>query len=131
MDILRKLFGSGPVSIPGVVKNSLSSHFPNASGVEWSISNTIFEAVFYHDNTEKIARFDKEGALTEYRVNIFPHAIPSPVNEIASGQWEIMNCIAVYTSDRLSYELIVRDNNLIRYKLLLDSLGNRIGLEKL
>ncbi len=132
MDLFRKIFAGSPKPVPNEVKESLESHFTGATGVEWSrLENTRYEAVFIHDGSEKIARFDSDGPLTEYRVNISPDEIPSPIREAASSEFEIMNCIAIYAADKLTYELVVRDSELIRYNMNLDSLGTVIKLTKL
>jgi hypothetical protein len=131
LELFGKIFGTHSKTVPALVAQSLVSHFADAAGVEWTMSGNTWEAIFYHRNVEKIARFDTSGMLTEYRVNVAPHEIPSPILEAVSGKWEIMNCIAIYTSDKLSYELIVRDPALVRYQLWLDSLGNNLRLDKL
>jgi hypothetical protein len=131
VEFFRKIFSPLQTGAPARVVLSLTSHFKGVSGVEWSRHNDLWEAIFFDEEITKIARFDPEGKLLEYRVNISPDSIPSPIYEAAMGDWEIMNCIAVYSSDRLDYELIVRDTDLIRYQMWVDSLGNRVKLEKL
>lgn len=131
MEFFNKIFRPHHSGAPGKVVSSLTSHFKGVSGVEWSWHNEMWEAIFFDEEITKIARFDTEGKLLEYRVNILPDSIPSPIAEAATGDWEIMNCIAVYSSDKLDYELIVRDADLIRYQLWVDFLGNRVKLEKL
>ncbi|MBE0673277.1 MAG: hypothetical protein IH591_01320 [Bacteroidales bacterium] len=131
MNFFKKIFGTHHNEIPSRVTDSLPVHFINASGIEWNIQNSFYEAIFFHDKVEKIARFDSRGNLLEYRVNISPDSIPSPIHEGVAEGLEIMNCIALYTSEKLSYELIVRDRDLVRYKLILDSLGNRVEFVRL
>lgn len=131
MDLFRNIFLRKHKSVPDEVRKSLNTHFEGCSGIEWSLHEDRYEALFFHDGIEKIARFDKAGRLTEYRVNIFPDVIPSPIREAVSSEYEIMNCIAIYTTDKLTYELIIRDAGLIRFNLILDSLGNRTGLSVL
>lgn len=130
LDFLKNIFHPQKNVVPSNVMASLPEHFLGAMGVEWTRYNDLWEALFFHDGITKIARFNLAGKLVEYRVNISPENIPSPIRESA-GEWEIMNCIAVYSSNNLSYELIVRDGELIRYQLWFDSLGNQLRLEKL
>jgi hypothetical protein len=68
------------------------------TGVEWSWYHEMWEAIFFDEEITKIARFNPDGKLLEYRVNISPDLIPSPIHEAVTGDWEIMNCIAVYSS---------------------------------
>lgn len=117
--------------MPQRVAKSLTVHFAGARSIEWYPHGNTYEAVFFHDNVEKIAWFDASGNLIEYRVNISPDGIPSPIREAVDPQFEIMNCISVYTADKVTWELIVRDKMLVRYKLILDSLGNRLVFEAL
>jgi len=131
VEFFKKRFRPHHSGAPDRIISSLESHFKGVSGVEWSRHNEMWEAIFFDEEITKIARFDDGGKLVEYRVNISPDSIPSPICEAATGEWEIMNCIAVYTSDRLDYELIVRNADLIRYQMWVDSLGNRVKLEKL
>lgn len=131
MDFFRKIFRPLHSGAPPRVVSSLTSHFKGVSGVEWSRHNELWEAIFFDEEITKIARFDVDGKLLEYRVSISPDAIPSPIYEAATGDWEVMNCIAIYSSNKLDYELIVRDTNLIRFQMWVDSLGNRVKLEKL
>jgi len=130
LEFFNKIFSTHKSTVPASVLSSLPEHFFGAAGVEWSRVNDQWEALFFHDNITKLARFDIAGKLIEYRVNIPPDSILSPIKE-AAGDWEIMNCIAVYSSGSLIYELIVRDRELVRYNLCLDSLGNQQRLEKL
>lgn len=131
MDFFRNIFKPFSRPLPQKVAKSLPVHFAGAKGIEWIQHDGFFEAIFFHEEIEKIAKFDTAGNLLEYRVNISPDSIPSPIREAVDPALEIMNCISVYTSERLTWELIVRDKKLSRYKLLLDSLGNRIAFELL
>lgn len=131
MDLFRNIFAGSHKPVPKEVRTSLESHFSGATGIEWSTLDKKYEAVFYHEESEKIARFDSDGKLTEYRSNILPDKIPSPIREAASVDYEIMNCIAIYTADKLTYELVVRDSALARYQMNLDSLGTLTNVTRL
>jgi len=131
MDFLRNLFNRGEARTPKTLKNSLLKHFPKAKNVEWSRYNELYEAMFYDEEVEKIARFDQNGKLVECRINTSFTEIPSFVKSNIEPDYEIMSCIVVYASDNMNYELIVRNSELIRYSLLMDSLGHKIRLERL
>ena len=131
MDFLTKIFKRAETRTPKLVKNSLLKHFPEAKNVEWGRYSDLFEAMFYDEDVEKIARFDQNGKLVECRINASFTDIPSFVKSNIEHDYEIMSCIVVYASDSMNYELIVRNSELIRYSLLMDSLGHKIRLERL
>ncbi len=130
MDFLKNIFGSGNIP-PAEVKECFVRHFPNARNVEWFKTDDGFEAVFFEGINEKIARISQGGKLLECRTNIFLQDIPEHIAMAASEKGEIMNCIAVVTADSLKYEMIIRNKNLTRFLLLLESSGNEIFMEKL
>lgn len=106
-------------------------HFSHARNVEWTCVDDMFEAIFFDEEIEKTAKFDRNGKLVEYRINIIPDDIPPIINSGVDEYYEIMNCIAVYTSETTKYELIVRDREFTRFLLLIDSLGYKIRMERL
>ena len=131
MDLLKKILQVTTVRVPQVVKDSLRNNFPSAKNIEWSRNRSLFEVIFYHDDLEKIAKFDDDGTLFEYRVNLPLERIPAEVRKGAASEGEIMNCIELHTVDILRFEFIVRDKELVRYLLLTDKSGVRIKKEKL
>lgn len=128
-EYIGKLFRQQRKNIPSVVAGSLNANFAGATGIEWTLQDKLFEAIFFHDNAEKIARFDQTGRLTEYRINIPPDEIPVNVKNAVAKELEIMNCILVSISGIKTYELIVRNQKLLRYQLLIDSEGSQINLK--
>ncbi|HNV49613.1 MAG: hypothetical protein WBH71_09510 [Bacteroidales bacterium] len=131
MKYLKKIFRSPESRIPKSVKNGFLKHFPNATNIVWCKYPNLYEAMFYDEEIEKITRFDKSGKLLECRVNSSFSEIPSFVKANIDPGYEIMSSIVVYASDMMNYEFIVRDSELIRYSLIMDSLGNEIKLERL
>jgi len=131
VDIFYKILHAGRFLPPGKVRKNLLKHFPQAKSTEWVRNSDNYEAIFYDDNFEKIARFAKDGSLTEYRINIRPEALvsflPENILKAAAGEGEIMNCISVHNHDSLLYEFIVRDNSLVRYLLVITSDGDKTG----
>ncbi|MBE0639235.1 MAG: hypothetical protein IH598_12010 [Bacteroidales bacterium] len=131
MDFLAKIFKRGGPRIPKAVKQSLSKHFSKAKSIEWGNHGELYEALFFDQDIEKIARFDQNGKLVECRINTPVPEIPYFVKTNLEEDFEIMNCIAVYASETMNYELIVRNHELTRYHLLIDSLGHKIKMERL
>jgi hypothetical protein len=130
-EFIVNIFRQQKKSVPSAVAGSLRVNFPSATGVEWSQPGQLFEAIFFHDNAEKIARFDSDGNLLEYRVNIPPTDIPSEVKSAVNEEFEIMNCISVFISGLTTYELIVRNRDLVRYLMVIDHRGNQVSLKTL
>ena len=62
-------------SPPEKVVRSLEENFGTFLNVEWFEEDGLYEAVFYHDEMECIALFDKEGVLQVYKRNLALHAV--------------------------------------------------------
>ena len=135
MDIFYKILHAGRFLPPKKVRENLLKHFPQAKSTEWVKNSDSYEAIFYDENIEKIARFSKDGSLTEYRINIRPEALasllPENILKAAASEGEIMNCISVQNNDSLLYEFIVRNKSLVRYLLVINSDGEKTGPVKL
>jgi hypothetical protein len=131
MDFIKKIFGTGSNIPPKRVSENLMKHFANAISVEWIKHDEIYEAVFFEDEIEKTAQFNKDGKLIEYTINLVPDDIPPIIRSGMDDEMEIMNCIAIYNSGAHRYELIVRDKELTRYFMWVDSLGEIIKQETL
>lgn len=129
LNLLDKILKSRPVRVPGIVKDSFRNNFSGARNTEWSRYKGLFEVIFYHGEREKIARFDQEGILLEYRINLQLDTIAPEIKSRAETEGEIMNCIEFHSVDTIRYEFIVRDEKLVRYLLLTDMAGNKIRKE--
>lgn len=105
--------------------------YPDARSIEWINQNGVFEAIFYEHDLEKIARFDLEGNFLEVRTNLSPDDIPSTVKANIDSGMEIMNCIVADNNASIFYELIVRNQSLIRFLIIVDESGTIIRNEKL
>ncbi len=113
------------------MKECFNMHFSHARNVEWNCVDDLWEAIFFDEDIEKTAKIDRTGRLVEYRINITPDDIPPIISSGVDEHYEIMNCIAVYTSETTKYELIVRDKEFSRFLLMVDSLGYKIRMERL
>lgn len=131
MNLLTKIFGISNSNPPQKVKQGLETNFPDARSVEWTPYKKYYEAIFYEQDIEKIARFDPEGNLTETRINIAPSSIPDWLRNKTDEELEIMNCISVLKNEGTAYELIVRDKELIRYVIQVDTTRQISAKEKL
>lgn len=131
MDLFSKIIKAAVVRIPSSVREGFRSKFHPVKNVEWSHLKGLYEVIFYHEGKEKIARFDQNGTLLEYRINLQLEKIKPSVREKAAKEGEIMNCIEFHSVDTIRYEFIVRDEKLTRYLMLTDMEGRMIRKEKL
>jgi hypothetical protein len=131
VDFFSKIFGDGKTGPSRKIREGLSKRFPDARSVEWNNQNGVFEAIFYDQDLEKIARFDHEGKLLEIRINLSPEDIPATVKASIDRELEIMNCIVADNNTSIFYELIVRNQSLVRFLIIVDESGAIKKNEKL
>jgi hypothetical protein len=131
LELFSKIFKTGKANPSKAVKKALFSAFPKAKSIEWTQNPGYWEAIFYEKKVEKIARFDIEGNLLDYRVNLTGIAIPETISQSLNNHHEVMNCIAIYASGSIQYELIARDKDLNRFLILIDQGGQIIKKETL
>jgi hypothetical protein len=130
-NILSKIFHFSNISLPEAVRKSFSDKFGHSINVEWLQSDDFYEAIFYHDDIEHIAHFDSLGKLLNLKKNLSIYSIPDHIREKASEHGELMNVIEISEKEIVGYELIVRDEALIRFSLLLNEKGGLIHKCKL
>jgi hypothetical protein len=106
--------------LPKAVIKGFHDHFSDTMNVEWSKIGKIYEVLFYEKDVEKIARYDKQGALVELRTNLNPDSLPEFIKSVAQSKGEIMNSIQINKMGSLLYEVIVRENPLKRIMLLIN-----------
>jgi hypothetical protein len=123
-NIFNIFFKSNQKSVTEKVKKALFEHFPNAINIEWTISDNFCEAIFYLDEIEHIAKFSKEGALLEYKKNLWLDKVPELISTKAAEQGEMMSAIATFSDGKVKYEIIIRKKDFKRFLLILDNEGN-------
>lgn len=129
--ILNKVFHFSNVTLPPVIKKSFFEKFGESLNVEWLQTDDFYEAIFYLEDIEHIASFDSFGKILYLKKNLSIHSTPQHIAEKASKHGELMNAIEIYENEIVGYELIVRDNMLIRFSLLLNEKGGLIHKSKL
>ncbi len=117
--------------MPEAVKNSFSEKFGDSINVEWLQTDDFFEAIFYHEEIEHIAHFDSTGKLLNLKKNLSIHAVPQHIKDKALEHGELMNVIEISEAEIVGYELIVRDEALIRFSMLMNEKGGLIHKCKL
>ena len=116
---------------PDEVKNHFFSFFSNPFNIDWLIDEDSYEAVFYEDDFEKIAKYDNEGNFINVKTNIAANQLPETIYSIAISFGEIMNAIIISNSIETFYEIIYRDKDLVRFEMLLDQNGKVLSKQKL
>ncbi len=117
-------FNASKNSIPGFIERSLLAFFPKAINIEWNVTGEYFEALFYNDEAEHIAKLTPQGSLMEYKRNIRISEIPDVIRARAVEQGEILSAICIFPQQAVKYEIITRNENLNRALLLIDDQGN-------
>jgi len=127
-ELVKNIFSDDRTTPPKAVSDELEKQFgQEVISVEWSHKDTWYEALFYCDQMEHIARFMESGNLLEYRVNLSHDRFPVFQSRIYTEKGEVMNMVEIHYPDRLLYEVIVRDRDLIRYELLVSQDGEIIS----
>jgi hypothetical protein len=123
MNFFSKIFGDSVLSPPEIVINSLKERFPSVINVEWNKNGDNYEAIFYKDNIECIANFDRLGTLIVYKMFLSEDFLPQNIKKTMKGKGEVMNAIMINKGNSITYEIIYRDTELIRYLMLFNEIG--------
>jgi hypothetical protein len=129
--LAKILAGAKETGIPKVVKQAFSNTFNAPVNTEWNQAGDAWEAIFYQDEMEHLARFQPNGELLSLKINLPLTQVPRDIQKAAQSQGELMNAIIIKNQDAVKYQLIVRNENLERYFLLLNSKGEVLEKEKL
>lgn len=117
------IFKSQKKSVPDSVKSLFAEKFPDSKNTEWEQKGAVYEAIFYLNDIEHIARFSGKGILEEYRKNLWPDELPDNIKIIGASFGEIMNGIIIFRGEEILYEVIIRDEKLDRFEYLFDNNG--------
>ena len=130
-NILTKLLKFSKISIPAKVRASFLEKFGDSLNVEWMHMDESYEAIFYLDGNEHIAHFDMIGKLINLKKNLPLYTAPGFIIQKAALHGELMNIIEIREEEIVGYELIVRDQSMIRFSILLNEKGGLIQKHKL
>jgi len=108
---------------PQSVTEAFNNQFDSPLNTEWHKTDEFFEAVFYKDELEHIAKYHSKGEFISLKINLPIESIPENICEAIKSQGEIMSAIKINCKEVIKFEFIVRDQDLIRYSLLLDAKG--------
>jgi len=122
-----KIFQSHSKHIPGAVKKQLEKSFPKAKNIDWDNKNEIFEAIFYLNDVEHIAKISKEGILLQYKKNLWPDELPDAIKNAGVTFGEIMNGIIIHRGEDVLYEVIIRNEKLDRFEYVFKENGEKVS----
>lgn len=130
-NMIFKIFGKTSKKIPTQIQAQLTQEFPDAMNVEWDEKEDFFEAIFYINGTEYIAKISKDSELTSYQKNLTQDELPDMISSKCLSMGEIMNVIAIHTKKDDLFEVIVRDKDFNRTLLLLSKTGELLNSKKI
>ncbi len=117
------LISGSTVNPPKHVIETIYSEFENPINIEWYIKNELYEAIFYENNKEHIARIDAGGDLVDYRINLPLDLLPGEIKKLVELKGEIMNVVSIHKKKEISYEIIIRDPRLNRFMIFVNNEG--------
>ncbi len=131
-DLIKRIFANEGPEPPETVINSLKNSFgEEVLNLEWSYKDSMYEALFYVNMKEHLARFLSNGELLDYRINLPREDWPVQVKMKAGTKGEVMNIVEVHANSRYYFDIIVRDKDLNRSELTMEPEGTFITQRKL
>ncbi|MCB0806405.1 MAG: hypothetical protein KDC05_11450 [Bacteroidales bacterium] len=118
--IFQNLFTSEYSDIPPVVEKKFKSLFKQAESIDWMYVGNEYEALFYENKLEKIARFNPEGTLVEIRINHAVSDFPQSAVVQYIREGTVMNYIEIIKDNKKLHELIVKNESMNRFLVLFD-----------
>ncbi|MDM8159248.1 hypothetical protein QUH73_05385 [Labilibaculum sp. K2S] len=123
-NLFRKIFNDSQESLtPQAIINTFNNQFDSPLNTEWHKTDQFYEAIFYKNELEHIAVYRANGTYVCLKINLQLESIPDTIYQAIKSHGEVMNAIKINYTDLQNFELIVRDQNLIRYSLLLNAHG--------
>ncbi len=116
------LISGNTVNPPNNVLETIYKEFDNPINIEWYIKSEIYEAIFYENNKEHIARIDAGGNLVDYRINLPLDLLPGEIKKLVELKGEIMNVVSIHKKKEISYEIIIRDSKLNRFMIFVNNM---------
>lgn len=127
----KNIFTSQSHSVPEKVKKHLYHFFPGAVNVEWGKNGEDYEAIFYMDEMEHIVKITAKDGVCQIKKNLKFADLMKKIRDMAATYGEVMNVISIFSDRKITYEIIVRDENLKRSMVLLNSEGQLLSLKPL
>lgn len=122
-NFFSKLFSKPAFVPPAQIQEQLYKRFNTSLNVEWNLSGDFYEAIFYKNELEHIALFNKQGELIEYKMSLPTDLLPEKIIVNLSKKGEIMNSVMINKGNAITYEIIIRNEKLKRFLLLFTDTG--------
>jgi len=122
-EFLKKMMKNEEFLPPQPCLDAFKCQFIQAVRTEWSSKDQCFEAIFYRQNMEHIARYDEGGVLQEYMIHLPPELLPYSMRSSLTDRGEIMSSVLLNKGYSISYEIILRNQNHERHLILLSETG--------
>jgi len=103
--------------------DAFKSQFPDAVRTDWSSKDQFFEAIFYRENMEHIARYDDKGILQDYMIHLPQELLPYAIQSRLVNRGEIMSVMLINKGHSIFYEIIIRDRDHKRQLILYSETG--------
>jgi hypothetical protein len=129
--LIEKIFGPEDIAPPAQVRESFLSHFHDFKNEEWQRRNKDWEVIFYLDDRECIAVFDGLGKLKELKSEMKIDQVPEIISGKVMELGETMNIIEIRGDGVLTFEIIYRNPQMMRFLCILDDRGNVMVHQKL
>jgi len=131
-NFFHKIFtGNREPEVPKAVRQKFNEQFNQSINIEWQKTGELYEAIFYRDEREHIASYQKDGLMTCLKINLPLNVLPQKVERNAQKHGELMNAIQIECNDEIQFELIIRDEMLVRFSLLLNDEGELLNKRQL
>jgi len=121
--LFKNLVTGNKVNPPKHVIETVYNVFENPINIEWYVKDEMFEAIFYENNTEHIARINSKGDIIDYRINLPLDSLPEKIKTSLELKGETMNVVSIHSKKDISYEIIIRDSKLDRYIIFVNNRG--------
>lgn len=122
-NFFHRLLRGNSFAPPVKVQNALYKNFREPLSIEWFSRENHFEAIFYMGKREYLARFQQDGSMMDYKINLPAEALPEKIRRSAGSKGEIMNAVVIHEGEKVSYEIIYRNENLERFITIINQEG--------
>ena len=119
---LNLVKGNG-IAPPVQVEYELHKNFHKPLNIEWFSRDDHYEAIFYVGKREYLARFRSDGSMMDYKINLTAEALPEKISQSVGSKGEIMNAVVIHEGEKVSYEIIYRNENLQRFLTIINQQG--------
>lgn len=126
-NLAKKILISETIQPPDSCLQQFDENFPGAINIDWFKKEHYYEAIFYKDDIEHIAYYSAEGHLESYKMFLPTKFIPESIKRMLERKGEIMNVVLINKGNSINYEVIIKNQNLCRYLILLTDLGKVIS----